>query len=676
MPMTPGHGESQDDFMHRCVPDMMDGGRDQDQAIAACLTMYNEKSLKGPQQAYSLLTIKSVQEEQRIIEGVASTPEIDRIGDKVDLNGIEVKLPLPLLNQHDKKQPLGVIKEFKKVNDGLWIRAQIGSKGIADYIDQAWALIKGGLVWGLSVGILPKEVTFMKDTGGMHILKSLLTEVSAVTVPANASASILVVKSLDLAQRNKVVINLPGQSGNSRLEKGHMPKTSVADQIKSWEAEKNKNTSDVTEIVEKTFQESRTVTQDEDEQIKTLNQDNDQIDNQIKILRNYEKQMVEQSAAVTPPAAIPAIDKTVTPRSSYGPIRVDAVAPPGTAFARYVMALAVTKGVNFAAAEYARHQWPDMPLISEVLKTNVEPGTTTATTWAKPLVPSAATLFGEFLDFLRPQTLIGRIPGLNYVPFNVRVPIQTGQASPQWVGEKVAKPVNALAFTDTTLGWAKVAVISVISKELAKFSNPDAEQVVRRSLTADTIQYIDSQFVDPTVAVNAGISPASITNGIVPTAASGITAAAFRKDMATAMVTLLTANQDPRNYVVLMSASVALNLSLLINPLGHPEFPGVGLSGGSILGLPAVVSQAVGARIVIVNAPEILIAQDPTVTIDASEEASLVMTDTPESSPAATSLVSMFQRNYIAIRAELFINWIRARSSAVAYISNATYTGT
>jgi HK97 family phage prohead protease len=673
MPMTPGPGESQDDFMHRCVPDMMDGGRDQDQAIAACLTMYNEKSLKEPQQAYSLLTIKSVQDEQRIIEGVASTPEIDRIGDKIDLNGIEIKLPLPLLNQHDKRQPLGVIKEFKKVNDGLWIRAQIGSKGIADYIDQAWALIKGGLVWGLSVGILPKEVTFMKDTGGMHILKSLLTEVSAVTVPANASASILVVKSLDLAQRNKVVINLPGQSGNSRLEKGHM-KTTVADQIKSWEAKKQKNTSDVTEIVEKTFQESRTVTQDEDEQIKTLNQDNDQIDNQIKILRNYEKQMQEQ-AVVVPAAAATDVQKAVQSRSAFSPIKVEPVVPPGTAFARYVMALIVNKGIHESAGEYARRMWPDMPHIAEVLKANVEPGTTSNATWAKPLVPSATTLFGEFLDFLRPATLIGRIPGLRQVPFNIRIPIQTGQSSPQWVGEKVAKPVNALAFSEVTLPWSKVAVISVITKELAKFSNPDAEQVVRTSLQRDTIQYLDQQFIDPTVAINAGISPASITNGIAPTAATGVTAAAFRKDMASAMTTLLTANQDPRDYVVLMSAAVALNLSLLVNTLGQPEFPNIGLDGGTILGLPVVISQSVGARVVIVNAPEILIAQDPAITIDASEEASLVMTDTPESSPAATSLVSMFQRNYIAIRAEIFITWIRARSTSVAYISNAVYTG-
>lgn len=43
MPMSPGKDESQSDFMHRCVPEMMgDGKRKQDQAVAACLSMWRE----------------------------------------------------------------------------------------------------------------------------------------------------------------------------------------------------------------------------------------------------------------------------------------------------------------------------------------------------------------------------------------------------------------------------------------------------------------------------------------------------------------------------------------------------------------------------------------------------------------------------------------------------------
>ena len=44
MPMKPHKGESQSDFMARCVPEMKgDGKRPQDQAVAACMTMWRDK---------------------------------------------------------------------------------------------------------------------------------------------------------------------------------------------------------------------------------------------------------------------------------------------------------------------------------------------------------------------------------------------------------------------------------------------------------------------------------------------------------------------------------------------------------------------------------------------------------------------------------------------------------
>lgn len=44
MPMKPHKGESQSDFMSRCVPEMMgDGKRDQDQAVAACSQIWRDK---------------------------------------------------------------------------------------------------------------------------------------------------------------------------------------------------------------------------------------------------------------------------------------------------------------------------------------------------------------------------------------------------------------------------------------------------------------------------------------------------------------------------------------------------------------------------------------------------------------------------------------------------------
>src|SRR5262245_66057803 len=46
MPIKPGKDESQSDWMGRCVPEMMAGGkREQDQAVAACAQMWRGRSV-------------------------------------------------------------------------------------------------------------------------------------------------------------------------------------------------------------------------------------------------------------------------------------------------------------------------------------------------------------------------------------------------------------------------------------------------------------------------------------------------------------------------------------------------------------------------------------------------------------------------------------------------------
>jgi hypothetical protein len=74
-----------------------------------------------------------------------------------------------------------------------------------------------------------------------------------------------------------------------------------------------------------------------------------------------------------------------------------------------------------------------MPL-DIIEKTAVNAGTTTDTTWAAPLV-QYQNLASEFIEYLRPLSIVGRIEGFRRVPFMVKVPRQTGGASVNWVGE-------------------------------------------------------------------------------------------------------------------------------------------------------------------------------------------------------------------------------------------------
>jgi len=62
------------------------------------------------------------------------------------------------------------------------------------------------------------------------------------------------------------------------------------------------------------------------------------------------------------------------------------------------------------------------------------------------------------------------------------------------------------------------------------------------------------------------------------------------------------------------------------------------------------------------------------VNVDVSREASLQMDSAPDSpNTASTVLVSLWQRNMVAIKAERFITWKKGRDAAVQYISNAKY---
>jgi HK97 family phage major capsid protein len=288
----------------------------------------------------------------------------------------------------------------------------------------------------------------------------------------------------------------------------------------------------------------------------------------------------------------------------------------------------------------------------------------------------------EFVDLLRPLTIIGRIPGLRNVPFKVKIPRQTGGSTVNWVGEGKVKPLTSLAFDTITMDFAKIAGIIPLSEELVRLSNPSAEALVRNDLASAITQFMDNEFIDPTNA-STDVSPASITYGVTPTVATGTTAAALRDDIGTLMSGFLQNNLQISSGVWIMSQTTALKIGLMRNSLGTQEFPGIGVNGGTFEGLPVVVSENVpytggsptdGGIIVLANAGDILLADDGQVTIDASREASLQMESAPDSPPtASTTLVSLWQHNMMAIKAERYINWQKRRSTSVAYISSAKY---
>jgi HK97 family phage major capsid protein len=272
------------------------------------------------------------------------------------------------------------------------------------------------------------------------------------------------------------------------------------------------------------------------------------------------------------------------------------------------------------------------------------------------------------------------------VPFNVRIAGADSGTSAGWVGQGAPAVVSKMHTTSTSLGIAKAAGLVVLTMELVRSSSPSAEMLVRDDLIATIAQFLDQQFIAPDYAAVANVSPASITNGVTPTAATATTAAALRTDLQTLMATWIANNLDPSGAVIVTTPTRALAISLMLNALGQPVFPDMTMDGGKLLGIPVVVSNSAkmvgspvsgeGELIVLLNAPEIMLADDGQTVIDASAEASLEMLDNPTNNAATgtpTTMVSMFQTNSVALRATRFINWAKRRSYAVQYIKDAAY---
>ncbi|HVP10921.1 MAG TPA: phage major capsid protein, partial [Phycisphaerae bacterium] len=573
---------------------------------------------------------------------------------------------------------------------GMKIKAQMAPAGTAVYIEEAWALIKAGLVRGLSIGFRPLEESYDRELGGYRYLRSEIMELSAVTIPANAEASITSVKSADslvlAASGQRHLESPPGQKPNrpgvSGTKTTSNPMKTIAEQIASFEAKRAANMARMTELMEKAGEEGRTLAEAETQEYDGLQAEVKSIDEHLVRLRAHEQQAVKNATQVK------GVDDPETGSTVRGAVKTGGVVivkgpelPKGTAFVRYAMALMAAKGNRQEALEMVRANkaWKDStPMVervlrapAQVLKAPVAAGTTTADGWAAELA-DYTYMANEFIEFLRPATIIGKIPGIRNVPFNVRIPLQDAGASVGWVGEGARKPLTKLHFDTIEFRFAKAAGIVVLTEELVRFSNPSAEALVRTDLVNAMAQFLDEQFIDPAVAANGTTSPASVTNGAPHDAASGTGADKFQADFKKIIASILGADIPvDATCCWIMDPVQAVSLSLMLNALDQPYFPNITAAGGTLLSYPVVTSGSVASQVItFLKGSEILLAEDG-VNLDASREASLVMDD--GGSPAVTTMHSLWQENKVGLRVERIVNWARRRDEAVYYLTGCDY---
>jgi len=650
--------------------------------------------------AYSLLEVKSIDDEQRVITGIATTPTPDRYGDVVEPKGAEFQLPIPLLWQHRSSEPIGEVFEAKVTPAGIEIKARfvrIDEPGtLKERLDEAWQSVKHKLVRGLSIGFSSIEYSVL-ETGGLRFLKWSWLELSAVTIPANSEASIATIRSLASAALGTEVPDpdrqpTPGATGRSTVVKAITRDTSmktIPEQITSFEATRQAKAAEMTAIMQKSADAGTTLDAAEAEKHDTLKAEVKALDEHLVRLRDQEE--LNKTGAV--PVKGDTEAAAAAARAGRPVITVRRELPPGILFARYAMCVGASKGIPAEAMRLAKEHYPDDPgVLKMVEKAAVAGGSTTGSHYLDDMVPY--NVMQDFIEYLRPGSIIGKFggpnpgggpayPSLNRVGFNTRVSGMSTGFSAAWRGEGLPAIPSAAVTFNQTLPYHGLAALAVLTKEAIRFSNPSAEIKVRDDLARAVNAKMDLDFVDPANAGTANLKPASITYAIAATAPTGTTAAKFRADLATAIALFATANLDPSDIVLIMSATQALQLSMMVNTLGNNDFDNINMKGGSIRGFPVIVSEhltAVGSpstqTIIAAKASDIYLADDGVVTVDASDQASIEMQDSSSASAISgtgASLVSLWQLGAVGLMATREITWKLRRSTAVRYISPAAY---
>jgi HK97 family phage major capsid protein/HK97 family phage prohead protease len=650
--------------------------------------------------AFSLLEIKRVDEDAREITGIATTPAADRLNDVVEPRGAQFNLPIPLLWQHDSHQPIGQVTHAKVGNGGIEIVAKI-AKGVTDEIDRAWSLIKAGLVPGLSIGFKSIEHELIPKSKGIRFTKWLWLELSAVTIPANAEATITTIRSIDTAlravpgqskPRSVAHLNHPGASGQTQrksAQEGTNMKT-ITEQITALEAKRAASAARMDAVMQKSLDEDRTSTAEEQEEFDTLVAEVEAIDKDLVRLRKLET----AKAATAKPVA-----KVETPQQGSlargGLETVYAVPAQKIAPQDYVWHALVCKvkahftkqsPYEVLKEEYGDDE-PTRAVLNVITRAATVPADTVTSGWASQLV---ATSIGEFFSALMPNSVypslaakggkfsFGRA-GIVSMPTRASTPTIAGS----FVAQGAPIPVRQGAFSSITFTPKKMGVISTFTREIAEHSTPAIDGLIRQAIVEDTSVAIDSILLDATAATTT--RPAGLRAGVsVTTATAGAGLTAVIGDIRALTSALITGtNGNLRSPVWIMNPADVLALSLIPATAGGGEFPfKTELAGGTLQGYPVIQSSNVTADMMfLVDAADFVSVTGDSPRFDVSDTATVHMEDTTPlaisttGSPntVAAPVRSLWQTDCIGVRMLLDINWGLRRTGVVAWTQTMTW---
>ncbi|MCU7837079.1 MAG: phage major capsid protein [gamma proteobacterium symbiont of Taylorina sp.] len=281
--------------------------------------------------------------------------------------------------------------------------------------------------------------------------------------------------------------------------------------------------------------------------------------------------------------------------------------------------------------------------------------------WASELT-TIQQLQQQFIELLRPRSLLYQLRDMALnLPFGIdgkiTIPRQTTSTNSSWIGEGGAIKVSALSFDNIELTPKNNAVISVITDELLKRSDPGALDIVQSDVLNSISSGVDTTFTSNDAAT--ATSPAGLQTFGTRTASVGNSLDNISSDLKDMTNRLLDTNLTMQKPVFLMSEANRNTLSWIRDGLGHRAFDDE-LKDNKLNGFDLISSNHVPSDIIIlIDVSQLILSIDELPTLSLTGSSTLHMDDAPSDDlgGATTNVQNLFQTNCHGIRCISILDW-------------------
>lgn len=614
---------------------------------------------------------------------ILSSSDVDRDNDVIEPSALKAAIQgmdkLVALWQHKADQPLGYWSDLEYKAGKIIGKLNVASTNLGRMVKE---LLDFGTPLGASVGFQGAGV-YDEDRGGINWKTISLLETSVVSCPANASC-MQIAKSFDVdldaegmltegtaksgitakASKSKQPVGLRTSKLQPQNSRGnHM---SLSQKIEAKQAELVEARDVLVDLTSKQVEDS--ALEEHELAVDEATANVEKLTDDLARLKRSEE-AIEKSVAKAKKPEAPMINNN-----------------PATRVKDSQKADLLIKSALVAFESHVRHRpieqviqdrYGDNDAIKAVAgittKAAQNPAMSNVAGWARELTRES---YGAFMDLLRPESVIPRLP-LNRYEFDgstkIKIPGRSS-ATPNLAGAFRAEGdpirVGALALSSIELTPKSLGVIGTYTMELLDRSTPSIEAVIRDAMIQDTAMSLDAAFLSATAG--SATTPAGIqtyATGGNTAASGGNTAADIIADIR-GRLQAMTGKNMGRRPVFIMNPARWYGVSLATTAAGTPAFPEA--AQGNLMGIPVVTSVTVPADVVyLIDAAEVAFAggaprfmgTEVATIHEESVQANVKPIVNNAAAPGVTAnpVRSLYQTNSAALRAVWELDWTTMR---------------